>query len=248
MHFLKSSSDTLGRLLIATAISGGVYTAQASDSVSQILNQRNKTIDTIEKKCVSLTSRNECYASELRSLFVQLTEKDPAVYIPLHDELERYARDLDKQLSEYCISPKECDLSRAQIMLYTDISKEGQTLSAWLLEGVKNIDGGNAFRKYHFIGASKISSGYPDKKPRKPATDTKFATGTGVFTTNPTVTGVIGYRAEGTKNKNGIRGYGEKGNRVYDIGSMKTKRGWDGSDMDIRFMIHSTDPVLEARF
>ncbi|MDD5197378.1 MAG: hypothetical protein PHN60_00795 [Candidatus Gracilibacteria bacterium] len=227
----------------AALLSTGINTAQTSDAVTEILNTRNKTIEEIERICDSAPTRNKCYTSELRLLFANLTQKDPATYIPSNEELKFYQQDMDKQLSGDCHSSKGCDLTRTQILLYSDVSKNGQNLSIWLLEETKGNE-----RIYSFIGASKISSGYPDPKPRKPANETKFATGTGVYTTNPNITGAIGYRAEGTKNKNGIRGFGERGNRVYDVGPMKTKRAWNGENMEIRFMIHSTDPMLEAKF
>ena len=186
----------------AALLSTGVNTTQASDAVTEILNTRNKTIEEIERICNSAPTRNKCYASELRSLFANLTQKDPATYIPSNEELKYYQQDMDKQLSEDCHSSKGCDLTRTQILLYSDVSKNGQNLSIWLLEETKGNE-----RTYSFIGASKISSGYPDSKPRKLAKETKFATGTGVYTTNPNITGAIGYRAEGTKNKNGIRGF-----------------------------------------
>lgn len=199
---MDHSKNTTTRFLSAAIFSVGISTAHASDPVAKILDTRNKTIDRIERICASIATRNECYTSELRSLFASLTNKDSAKYTPSDNELEYYRWDMDRQLSGYCRSSKGCDLTRAQVLLYADVSENGQKLSIWLLEGTKGKG-----RKYDFIGASKVSSGYPDPKPRKSAKETKFATGTGVYTTDPAVTGIIGYRAEGTKNKKGIRGY-----------------------------------------
>lgn len=240
---MNLSHNTAASFLVGTFLSVGISTARATDPVNEILDTRNKTIDRVQKICTSFPAQNECYTLELRSLFMNLTKNDPAAYVPSDEELKYYQQDMDKQLSENCHSSNGCDLTRTQILLYSDVSKNGQNLSIWLLEETKGDE-----RKYSFIGASKISSGYPDPKPRKPANETKFATGTGVYTTNPNITGAIGYRAEGTKNKNGIRGFGERGNRVYDVGPMRTKRAWNGENMEIRFMIHSTDPMLETKF
>ena len=57
------------------------------------------------------------------------------------------------------------------------------------------------------------------------------------------------FRAEGTKNEHGIRGYGRKGMRIYDMGWQTTVKGWGKpEERQIRFQLHSTDPdILEPR-
>lgn len=57
------------------------------------------------------------------------------------------------------------------------------------------------------------------------------------------------YRAQGTRNENGIRGYGLKGMRVYDFGWATSERGWgNGAPGIMRLQMHATDPgVLEKR-
>ena len=58
------------------------------------------------------------------------------------------------------------------------------------------------------------------------------------------------YRAEGTKNENGIRGYGVKGMRVWDFGWKNAYTGWlKNPDLrQIRMQMHATDPdYLESR-
>ncbi len=52
------------------------------------------------------------------------------------------------------------------------------------------------------------------------------------------------YRAEGSKNENGIRGYGRKGMRVWDLGWQDAQASWvkDTRIMPIRFQLHATDP------
>jgi hypothetical protein len=88
-------------------------------------------------------------------------------------------------------------------------------------------------------GASAISTGLPGKYEH-------FKTPLGVFDhsrENPD------FRAEGTKNKFGIRGYGDKGGRIYDFGWVKAPRGWgDGHMGELRLQMHSTDrDLLERR-
>jgi hypothetical protein len=90
-----------------------------------------------------------------------------------------------------------------------------------------------------FIGASPVSTGKPGKFEH-------FVTPTGVFqhsVDNPD------FRAEGTFNEFGIRGYGHKGMRVYDFGWQKAVRGWgDGGEGTLRLQMHATDPDrLESR-
>lgn len=56
------------------------------------------------------------------------------------------------------------------------------------------------------------------------------------------------FRAEGTLNSNGIRGYGSKGMRVYDFGWQQVPRGWgDGAVSQMRLQLHATDPDLLER-
>ena len=92
-------------------------------------------------------------------------------------------------------------------------------------------------RVFHFIGAAPVSTGKPGKFEH-------FVTPTGVFAhtiDNPD------FRAEGTRNQFGIRGYGVKGMRVYDFGWQKAERGWDGGgESDLRLQMHATDPDFLA--
>lgn len=94
---------------------------------------------------------------------------------------------------------------------------------------------GSAERGWQFIGASPVSTGLPGRYEH-------FLTPLGVFEhslANPD------FRAEGTKNELGFRGYGVKGMRIYDFGWIDSPRGWgDGSMGELRLQMHSTDPVL----
>jgi hypothetical protein len=87
--------------------------------------------------------------------------------------------------------------------------------------------------QFHLIGASPISTG-------KTGQFDHFVTPTGVFEhtiDNPD------FRAKGTVNENGIRGYGSKGMRVYDFGWQQAIRGWGkGDEGTMRLQMHATDP------
>lgn len=92
---------------------------------------------------------------------------------------------------------------------------------------------------YRLVGATPVSTGLP-------GTYDHFETPLGVFAhslANPD------FRAEGTLNENGIRGYGAKGMRVYDFGWQQVPKGWgDGKPIDMRLQMHATDAdVLEPR-
>lgn len=92
---------------------------------------------------------------------------------------------------------------------------------------------------WRLVGAAPVSTGLPGRFEH-------FTTPLGVFEhslANPD------FRAEGTKNQFGIRGYGRKGSRVYDFGWVAWPKGWgDGAMSVMRLQMHSTDPdVLEQR-
>ena len=92
---------------------------------------------------------------------------------------------------------------------------------------------------FEFIGASPTSTG-------KPGRFEHFETPTGVFAhtlENPD------FRAEGTLNEEGIRGYGRRGMRVYDFGWVPVAKGWGNRQQSVmRLQMHATDPDrLESR-
>ena len=86
-----------------------------------------------------------------------------------------------------------------------------------------------------FTGASPASTGQPGAFEH-------FATPLGVFAhtlDNPD------FRSEGTRNDNGVRGYGIAGRRVFDFGWVETPKGWgDRAESVMRLQVHATDPDL----
>jgi hypothetical protein len=85
----------------------------------------------------------------------------------------------------------------------------------------------------HFIGASPVATG-------KPGQFDHFETPLGIF--DHSIEN-LDFRAEGTKNVLGIRGYGRKGMRVYDFGWQTAIRGWGrGGEGTMRLQMHATDP------
>ena len=84
-----------------------------------------------------------------------------------------------------------------------------------------------------FIGASPTSTGLPGEFDH-------FLTPLGVFEHSLSN---LDFRAEGTKNEFGFRGYGEKGMRVYDFGWVQSEQGWGKRGMsEMRLQMHTTDP------
>lgn len=89
------------------------------------------------------------------------------------------------------------------------------------------------------LGATPVSTGRVGQFDH-------FETPTGVFAhslANPD------FRAQGTRNANGIFGYGLKGARVYDFGWQQARKGWgDHAIGTMRLQMHATDPyVLEPK-
>jgi hypothetical protein len=120
----------------------------------------------------------------------------------------------------------QSDLSGPQYVLLIDRSEFVQAAMPYWM----GPDG-----DFLFIGASPVSTG-------KPGRFDHFITPLGVFEhtiANPD------FRAEGTKNELGVRGYGRKGMRVFDFGWQTSAKGWGrGGDSIMRLQMHATDPAL----
>jgi len=138
-------------------------------------------------------------------------------------EQQDYGEILSKQLA-YVV-----DEARSQYVLIVDRNVFVQAAMIYW----RDPDGG-----FHFIGASPVATG-------KPGQFDHFETPLGIFDHNIEN---LDFRAEGTLNENGIRGYGRKGMRVYDFGWHKSVRGWgpviDGQrgESMMRLQMHATDP------
>ncbi|MFZ6777606.1 L,D-transpeptidase [Undibacterium sp. Ji83W] len=144
---------------------------------------------------------------------------------PPPEDLQLYVDQMTVALASTSIS----NLSSQYIMLVDRNPKVQVAMLFWLdQEG-----------QYQFIGASPVSTG------RSPGFE-HFETPTGVYTHS---LANLDYRAEGSKNSKGIRGYGAKGRRVFDFGWQKAKKGWgDKIIADMRLQMHATDPgILESR-
>lgn len=91
---------------------------------------------------------------------------------------------------------------------------------------------------WKWLGATAVSTG-------KPGTFDHFYSPLGVFLHTPDNPD---FRSEGTFNSNHIRGYGERGMRVFDLGWQQAERGWgNGGRSQMRLAMHATDPERLAQ-
>ena len=144
---------------------------------------------------------------------------------PPQEEIAAYAVQLQQALDA-----AQVRLAAPQFLVLVDRSRQVQALLLlW----------GSAEHGWGFVGATPVSTGLPGRFEH-------FTTPLGVFEhtlENPD------FRAEGTKNELGIRGYGRKGARIYDFGWVRAPKGWGNGAMSVmRLQMHTTDPDhLEQR-
>ncbi|HEY0819823.1 MAG TPA: murein L,D-transpeptidase [Rhizobacter sp.] len=121
-------------------------------------------------------------------------------------------------------------LHREQFVLLVD---RAPTVQALMLMWGSTATG------WSLVGAAPVSTGLPGRFEH-------FATPLGAFAHS---LDNLDFRAEGTRNALGIRGYGRKGMRVYDFGWVPARKGWgDAAWSVMRLQVHATDPdVLEPR-
>ena len=134
------------------------------------------------------------------------------------------------QLAQAALDRAGIELSAAQYVVVVD--RSGWVQAIFLFHRSRDGD-------WRLVGASPVSTGLP-------GTFDHFETPTGVFDHSPAN---MDFRAEGTFNENGIRGYGLKGMRVFDFGWQRVPKGWgDGNVIEMRLQMHATDPdALEQR-
>jgi hypothetical protein len=155
---------------------------------------------------------------------VYFREVDRRLTVP-PAEAQRYAERAEAAFARAAVAP-----SGAQYLVLVDRDPLVQALLVFW----RSADG-----RYALIGASPVSTG-------RPGAYDYFETPTGVFEhtlSNPD------FRAEGTFNENGIRGYGLQGMRVFDFGWQRVAKSWgDRAVIDMRLQLHATDPdFLEQR-
>lgn len=134
----------------------------------------------------------------------------------------RYAQLLEASLKNTWTS-----INESQYVLLVDRSPNVQAIFLYWIDSLVLP------AHFNFIGASPVSTGRPGKFDY-------FITPLGVFAHTLENRD---FRAEGTKNTFGIRGYGRKGTRVFDFGWVQGTRGWGDDGMgQMRLLLHATDP------
>ena len=144
--------------------------------------------------------------------------------VPAPDAVTAYARRLDVGLAEAGV-----EMGQRRFVVLVDRNPRAQSLLLFL----------GSQGDWQLIGAAPVSTGLPGRFDH-------FETPLGVFDHH---IGNPDFRAEGTFNENGIRGYGRKGARIYDFGWVVASKGWgDRAPMEMRLQMHATDPDrLEPR-
>ena len=137
------------------------------------------------------------------------------------DELARY-----DALLEAALAAAGVDSLEPQYIALVDRNPQVQSiLILWRTAGRPSL----------LIGASPVSTG-------KVGRNNHFETPLGVFLHGPANPD---YRALGTRNELGFRGYGSKGMRIYDLGWQQARRGWGkGGTSTMRLQMHATDPDM----
>ncbi|MFC7298831.1 murein L,D-transpeptidase [Herminiimonas aquatilis] len=161
-------------------------------------------------------------AEALRAAY--LLQVDRHLEVP-EDEAQRYGR-----LALTMLADANVSLAEPQYVALVDRNPYVQAIFVYFISHDQT---------YMLIGASPVSTGRVGQFDH-------FETPTGVFEHTPANPD---FRAEGTKNKLGIRGYGVLGMRVFDFGWQQARRGWGQGGMGImRLQMHATDPdILEPR-
>ncbi|MDE2300190.1 MAG: L,D-transpeptidase [Burkholderiales bacterium] len=140
----------------------------------------------------------------------------PRLELPVVEQAA-YAALLDDALRDHGVR-----VTTAQIVVLVDRSAFVQAAMLWwLAPGQAGV----------FIGAAPASTG-------RPSGFEHFETPLGVF--EHTLAN-LDFRAEGTLNSIGIRGYGDKGMRVFDFGWVMGRRGWAPGEQLMRLQLHATD-------
>ena len=145
-------------------------------------------------------------------------ESDKRLIVPLDERLE-YAKRLAAALDAAGRGEMQ-----AQFAVLVDRSRYVQAIFVFW----RSAEGA-----WEFVGASPVATGRPGEFDH-------FYTPLGVFAHT---LDNMDFRAEGTKNTLGIRGYGTRGMRVYDFGWATAERGWGAGGAGVmRLQMHATDP------
>lgn len=160
-------------------------------------------------------------AIDLREIYARTVDRQ--LLVP-QEEQRHYATLLANALQQHGLQGLP-----AQYLLLVDRSDAVQAIFLFWLGTDGRLD---------FIGASPASTSAKGGFEH-------FETPLGVFDHS---VANLDFRAEGSKNSKGIRGYGAKGMRIFDFGWVRASKTWRSGVGEMRLQIHSTDrDYLERR-
>jgi hypothetical protein len=150
-------------------------------------------------------------------------EVDNKLDVPLAQQQEVFTR-VQQALAD-------ADLGTLGEQALVVIDRSPQVQAAFVL--LRSPDKG-----WQWLGATPVSTG-------RPGGFEHFYSPLGVFLHTPDNPD---FRSAGTYNSNHIRGYGERGKRVFDFGWQLAERGWGaGGSSKMRLAMHATDPERLAQ-
>lgn len=167
----------------------------------------------------------------------------PAIQTSLASDVLPLKRNFDQQVhprltipeSDIAVYSKQLNdsLAQARMNLYLPqyvvvVDRNKFTQAAMIFFGSESLG-------WQLIGATPVSTGLPGQFEH-------FETPLGVFDHS---LNEPDFRAEGTKNSQGFRGYGVKGMRIYDFGWVDAPKTWGNRALSVmRLQMHATDPDL----
>jgi hypothetical protein len=145
-------------------------------------------------------------------------EVDRKLDVPLEQQQQVFKR------VQRALADADLDAVEAQTFVVIDRAPQVQAAYVLLLSPANG---------WQWLGATAASTG-------KTGTFAHFVSPLGVFLHTPINPD---FRSAGTYNRNHIRGYGERGMRVFDFGWQRAERGWGaGGSSNMRLAMHATDP------
>jgi len=171
----------------------------------------------------AIAAAQDDLAATWRMAFALALPQAPA--LPLDEQLHYAA------LARQALVAAQVPLLQRQFLLVIDRQPRVQAALLYLADPDP--------ARWQWLGAAPVATG-------RPGSFDHFLTPLGVFLHGPANPD---FRAEGTRNEFGVRGYGLKGLRVFDFGWLPGQRGWGtGGTSPMRLQLHATDPdLLEPR-
>ena len=141
-----------------------------------------------------------------------------------------------RALAQQQLAAQGTVLDRPQMLVVVDRNALVQALIVYV---------GGPTGDWQLVGASPVSTGVRKQFDH-------YITPTGVWDHDPDNASArerwMDFRAQGTRNELGVRGYGRRGMRIWDIGWTEAVKGWGkGESGRIRLQLHATDPDLLER-